>query len=119
MTVYYILFIILSFFAYKEINQTKPLNLNSFVLLLIIFSAFIGLRSEVGCDWTGYQDLFNRVMCTKSGICQEFNNTFEYLKFKEIGFSSLNLIIKEIGGNFYHLNFILSILFIFPILSFC
>tara|TARA_Y100000746_G_scaffold133976_1_gene114696 strand:+ start:1 stop:906 length:906 start_codon:yes stop_codon:yes gene_type:complete len=58
-------------------------------------------------------------MCTKSRICQEFNNTFEYLKFKEIGFSSLNLIIKEIGGNFYHLNFILSILFIFPILSFC
>ena len=126
MFVYYSVFIILYIFALKELNHHKKLNNKISLFLILFFSIFIGLRNEIGCDWTGYEDLFNRVMCSETGlnlmnssgrICAEFPNIIEYIKFKEIGFSSLNFIIGEIGGSFYHLNFLLSLLFIVPLIK--
>ena len=123
MIIYYLIFLVLSFLAYREISNPKSFNSYSIVFLVILFSVFIGLRNEIGCDWEGYKNLFNREICTSIQDDLSFKNSclssFEYFKYKEIGFSLVNLIIKTIGGNFYVANYIFSLLFLIPILKFC
>mgnify|MGYP001261689797 CR=1 FL=1 len=122
---YYIIFSILSFLAYKEIHKPEKLNAYSYIFLILLFSIFIGLRNEIGCDWTAYKNIFNLTKCTTSdgtiNLCNKFGiyNTLEYLKFKEIGFSSINLIISKFGGNLYFSNYFFSLLFVIPLLNFC
>ena len=122
MIIYYLIFLVLSFLAYREISNPKSLNNNSIIFLVLLFSVFIGLRNEIGCDWEGYRNLFNREICTSIQDLSGKNScltSFEYFKYKEIGFSLINLIIKSIGGNFYTANYIFSLLFLIPILKFC
>ena len=124
MIIYYLIFFILSSLAYKEIYKPKPLNIYYFIFLTLIFSIFIGLRSEIGCDWEGYKKIFEMTNCIPNignNQCDfnSFNNTFDYLKFKEVGFSSLNFIVKKFGGNYYFLNYIFSLFFVIPLLYFC
>ena len=124
MIVYYLIFSILSLLAYRETYNPKPLNIYSYIFLILLLSVFIGLRKEIGCDWVPYENIFNLTNCTtdKEGadiglkICDKFGvyNSFEYLKFKEIGFSSINLIIKRFGGNYYFSNYFFSLLFVIP-----
>ena len=116
MIIYYFLFFILSYLAYQEINNPKPLNIYHFIILSLILTVFIGLRNEIGCDWDGLKKLFERVNCIKYDDCL---STIEYLKFKEIGYSFVNLFIGKIGGNIYLLNFVLSLFFVLPLLKFC
>ena len=116
MIIYYIIFFILSYLAYKEINNPKPLNIFNFIILSLIFTVFIGLRNEIGCDWGGIKKLFERANCIQNDDCF---STIEYLKFKEIGYSFINLFIRRIGGNIYLLNFVLSLFFVLPLLKFC
>tara|TARA_B100001248_G_scaffold185401_1_gene141457 strand:+ start:399 stop:1499 length:1101 start_codon:yes stop_codon:yes gene_type:complete len=121
--IYYLIFLVLSFLAYREISNPKPLNIYSILFLVLLFSVFIGLRNEIGCDWEGYKNLFNREICTsmQNHLSGQNNclNSFEYLKYKEIGFTIINLIIKSLGGNFYTANYIFSLLFLIPIIQFC
>ena len=124
MITYYFIFAILSFLAFQEINNPKPLKKFSFIYLTLLFSFFIGLRNEIGCDWQGYKTIYDLSDCTfntENDLCTKYNiySIFDYLKFKEIGFSFINFIIYRIGGNFYLANFIFSLLFIIPTLLFC
>ena len=122
---YYIDFLILSFLAYKEIHNPTPLNAYSYIFLILLFSIFIGLRDEIGCDWEAYKNIFNLTKCTAStegiNLCNRFGiySSLEYLKFKEIGFSSINLIINKFGANLYFSNYLFSLLFVIPLLKFC
>ena len=123
MIIYYLIFLVLSLLAYREISNPKPLNIYSILFLVLLFSVFIGLRNEIGCDWEGFKNLFNRRICTSmqnhlSGQNNCLSN-FEYLKYKEIGLTLINLIIKSLGGNFYTANYIFSLLFLIPIIQFC
>ena len=115
MNIYYIIFLILSLFAFREIYNPKPLNIYSFTILSLIFSIFIGLRNEIGCDWYGMKNLFEKSLTPLNTSL----TVIEYLKFKEIGYTSLSLIIKYIGGNIYILNFVFSLFFVLPFLKFC
>ncbi len=125
MIIYFLIFSILSYLAYEEIHNPKPLDLKSYIFLILLFSVFIGLKKEIGCDWVAYKDIFNLSNCaTNTGdidLCNKFkiSSTYEYLNFKEIGFSSINLIINKLGGNLYISNYFFSLLFIIPILNFC
>ena len=124
MIIYYLIFFLLSLFAYQEIYKPKPLNLFSFIFLAIGLSLFIGLRNEIGCDWEGYKKIFELTNCIPNlGNNQcDFNsigNTFDYLTFKEVGFSSLNFIVKKFGGNYYYVKYISSLFFVIPLLYFC
>ena len=124
MITYYFIFFVLSLLTYKEISNPKPLNIYYFILLTLIFSIFIGLRYEIGCDWEGYKKIFELTNCIPNmgnNQCDfnSLNNTFDYLKFKELGFSSLNFIVKRFGGNYYYLKYISSLFFVIPVLYFC
>ena len=70
---YYIIFSILSFLAYKEIHKPKQLNAYSYIFLILLFSIFIGLRNEIGCDWDGYFENFSSVViksvCVLGATC--------------------------------------------------
>ena len=116
MFIYYLIFFILSYLAYQEINSPKPLYNYSFVILSLIFIVFIGLRNEIGCDWYGIKRLFDRAICTEGDNCL---TSIEYLKYKEIGYSFFNLFIKRIGGNIYLLNLFFSLFFVLPLIKFC
>ena len=61
MIIYYIIFLILSLLAYREIYNPKPLNIYSFTILSLIFSVFIGLRNEIGCDWYGMKKIYLKI----------------------------------------------------------
>ena len=124
MIVYYLIFIVISLFCYQEIYNPKPLNIFSFVFLTILFSLFIGFRNEIGCDWEGYKKIFELTNCIPNignNQCDfnSINNFFDYIKFKEIGYTSLNYIVKKFGGNFYTLQYICSLFFVIPFLYFC
>ena len=124
MIIYYIIFFILSLLAYQEIYSPKPLNIYSYIFLTIGFSIFIGLRNEIGCDWLGYKRVFDLTNCIPNlgnDQCSwpAINSTIDYLKFKEVGFSLLNLVVKKLGGNFYIANYVAALFFILPLLSFC
>ena len=116
MLIYYLIFLILSIFAYREIHNPKPLNIYYFAFFIILFSIYIGLRNEIGCDWEGLKQFFYRDICNSSKNCL---STIEYLKYKEIGFTSINLLIRNLGGNFYISNYILSLFFVIPLIQFC
>ncbi len=113
MFIYYLIFLILSIFAYREVNDPKPLNIYYLIFFIILFSIFIGLRHEIGCDWSAYRKVFDGDFCGSGVNCL---STIEYLKFKEIGFSSINYLVRYFGGNFSTANFILSLLFVIPLL---
>ena len=123
MIIYYLIFLVLSFLAYREISNPKPLNIYSILCLVLLFSVFIGLRNEIGCDWEGFKNLFNREICTSmQNYLSRKNNclsNYEYLTIKEIGYSLINVIIKGLGGNFYTANYIFSLFFLIPIIKFC
>ena len=131
MIIYYLIFITISLLAYKEIYKPKPLNIYSFIFLTILLSIFIGLRNEIGCDWAGYKKIFmqtncvpnigNKNLCDTSFILRtnDFGSIIDYLRFKEVGYSLVNLLTRSIGGNFYLANYFSSLLFILPLLYFC
>ncbi len=116
MIIYYFIFLFLTFLAWREIYNPQKLSIYNYIFLTIFFSFFIGLRYKIGCDWAGYYDLFYREDPNR-GLAEL--STLDYLNYKEIGFTSLNFLINRIGGNFYHLNLIFSLLFILPLLKFC
>ena len=116
MFIYYLILIFLSLLSFQEIYKPKPLNLFSFIFLAIFFSLFIGLRNEIGCDWEGYKKIFELTNCIPNignNQCDinSISNTFDYLRFKEVGFSSLNFIVKKFGGNYYYVKYISSLFF--------
>ena len=115
MVIYYLIFLILSLLSFNEIYNPKPINIYSFIILSLIFSVFIGLRNEIGCDWYGMKNLFEKSLTPLNSSL----TVIEYLKFKEIGYTFLSLIIKNIGGNIYLLNFVFSLFFVLPFLKFC
>ena len=61
MIFYYLLYF---FLAFKSIEETQAFNTfkkDTQNLLIIFFSLFIGLRNEVGCDWSQYLFIFDEI----------------------------------------------------------
>ena len=119
MLIYFIIFAILSFTAFRESNNPKPLSIYSFIFLTILFTFFIGLRYEIGCDWESFKWFFDFSNCTYDNSCSISPGAIQKVKSQGIGYRLLTLIIKTFGGSFYSLNFVSALLFVIPLLKFC
>ena len=124
MNAYYIPLFVLSTLTYLEnTNRLEKVIKNKlfYSLLALLFIIFIGLRSEVGCDWQRYKEMFDKFASM---------NFFDLLKFnyvegphrsnnshilQEMG----HVIITSLAGNIYILNLIYSIIFVLPLFYYC
>jgi hypothetical protein len=74
-------------------------------LLAIVSAAlfvFVGFRWEVGCDWTGYLNIFE---LSRGGTIEET------LSSREPGFALLNAFIHALELDYYYVNVAASLLF--------
>jgi len=117
--IYYTIFALLSFTAFRESNNPKPLTIYQFIFLTILFSIFIGFRYEIGCDWEEFKRLFDFSICSYNDSCSLTLGQIQSIKSQGIGYRLLTLIIKTFGGGFYSLNFVSSLFFVIPLLKFC
>jgi len=119
MTAYLLPFFLLSFLTVLEdLNRLKGLLKNKFFYYFIALSfiLFIGLRSEIGCDWLRYEQMFEK-LSSKSFLDILINNFV----------SGPNNVIKEFGHilitlfsrNIYVLNLIYAIIFVAPLFYYC
>jgi len=71
---------------------------HNFTLLAIVSLAlfvFVGFRWEVGCDWTGYLNIFD---IARRGSVEES------LSDREPGFALLNQLIHSLSLDFFYVN---------------
>lgn len=81
----------------------------SWWLILISFSLFVGLRSEIGADWSAYLQIFSDIQSL---------SFWDSLTIGDPGYSALNWSIGQLGGNIYFLNVICAFIVISGIVSF-
>jgi len=119
MIAYLLPFFILSFLTvFEDLNRLTSLLKNKYFysFIALFFILFIGLRSEIGCDWLRYEQMFEK-LSSKSFLNILINNFV----------SGPNHVIKELGHilitlfsrNIYVLNSIYALLFVAPLFYFC
>ena len=106
MTAYLLPFFLLSFLSVLEdLNRLKGLLKNKFFYYFIALSfiLFIGLRSEIGCDWLRYKEMSDELSSTNfyDILINNFVSGPNYI-IKELG----HIIITILSGNIYVLNLI-------------
>ena len=109
--------LILSALALWEENRYKKsflLHRNIYLLTCILLTFFIGLRTEIGCDWNQYVINFE-VLSSKSWLEILKNN---HTSFNDIGYGLINKVIAY-KFNFEILVFIFSIFFSLPLFILC
>ena len=117
MIIYSIPLIILSFLTYLE-NKKNKINLLQknifFIFICFLLTIFIGLRTEIGCDWNQYVISFDE-LASKSWWTLLKN---DHKSFNDIGY---NIISKALSYNFNFktLVFIFSIFFSAPLFILC
>ena len=119
MITYLLPFLLLSLLTVLEdLNRLKSLLKNKYFYFFIalFFILFIGLRSEIGCDWLSYEQKFDE-LSSKSFLNILINNFV----------SGPNNVIKELGHilitlfsrNIYILNLIYALIFVAPLFYCC
>ena len=120
MIFYFIPFIFLAVLSgIESVQKFDYLVKNKYLysLIALFFIIFIGLRYEIGCDWTEYQKMFekygplNIIEIIKRSLFEKHI----YGIYQEFG----HLLITKISKNIYILNLIYSILFSLPLFYFC
>ncbi len=117
MILYFIPFIFLYLLSEGEKFNlfAKVLNNRYFYYLLsVFFIIFIGLRSEIGCDWDAYITLYTKYSSQDFGEILT-TNLSSIFKLDEFG----SILITKLSNNIYIFNFIYSILFVIPLFYFC
>ena len=119
MKAYLLPFFILSILAVLEdSNRLKNLLKNKFFYFFIdiFFIIFIGLRSEIGCDWLRYKEMIDELSSTNFSdiLINNFVSGPNYV-IKELG----HVIITLVSGNIYILNLIYALIFVAPLFYFC
>ena len=119
MITYLLPFLLLSLLTVLEdLNRLKSLLKNKYFycFIALFFILFIGLRSEIGCDWLSYEQKFDE-LSSKSFLNILINNFV----------SGPNNVIKELGHilitlfsrNIYILNLIYALIFVAPLFYCC
>ena len=119
MQAYLLPFFILSILSLLEdLNRLKSLLKNKYVyyLIALFFILFIGLRSEIGCDWSSYKKMFDELSSTNllDILINNFVSGPNYI-IKELG----HVFITLISDNIYVLNLIYALIFVAPLFYFC
>ena len=93
----------------------KVLNNKYFYYLIsLFFIIFIGLRSEIGCDWNAYITLYKKYSSQDFGeILRKNLSSIIYLE----NFGSI--LITKLSNNIYIFNTLYSVLFVIPLFYFC
>ena len=119
MKAYFLPFFILSLLTILEdANRLKSLLNNKYFysFIALFFILFIGLRSEIGCDWLRYKQMFDELSSTNflNILINNFVSGPNYV-IKELG----HVFITLISGNIYVLNLIYSLIFVVPLFYYC
>ncbi len=117
MILYFIPFIFLYLLSESENFNlfNKVLNNKYFYYLLsIFFILFIGLRSEIGCDWDAYINFYEKYSSQDFGEILK-SNFDSILNLDNFGI----ILITKLSNNIYIFNTVYSILFVIPLFYFC
>ncbi|MCI3279816.1 EpsG family protein [Synechococcus sp. PCC 6717] len=102
---YFLVFALTSFPIIIEVPQWYK------VFLFCVYVLFIGLRFEVGADWTGYLYIFESV---------KFTPWFGYEAiFSDLGYYWINKIAIALNQDIYFVNFCVAIIFVSCLFNFC
>ncbi len=96
-TVYILLCLLVPFGRIRNRKNTLLLAAASIVLFV-----FVGYRWEVGCDWTGYLNIFQITKQQSVG---------EILSSREPGFLLLNIFAHYLDLDYYYINVVGALLF--------
>jgi hypothetical protein len=109
MIFYYLLYF---FLAFKSIEETQAFNTfkkQTQNLLIIFFSLFIGLRNEVGCDWSQYLFIFDEV---RDGSIANWLDM-------EPAYFFLNSIFSGFDFGIFLVNTVCALIFSYCVIKFC
>jgi hypothetical protein len=113
MNFYFLPFIFLTLLTSLESSKKfEYLIKNKFLysLIALILIIFIGLRHEIGCDWSKYQGMFEWFNSFSLAEIIE-RNLFQPQKFQELG----HIFLTNISKNIYILNLIYASIFVIPL----
>ena len=105
---YYLLYF---FLAFKSIEETQAFNTfkkQTQNLLIIFFSLFIGLRNEVGCDWSQYLFIFDQI---RYGSIDWYT--------LEPAYFFINSIFSPFEFGIYLVNAVCALIFSYCLIKFC
>ena len=111
MAIYFIIFLILSFFAlFKNILKFDDFFLDfTWYFLIIFLIIFIGFRFDTGGDWGRFESVY---------ITHSFALNDIFKSGHDFGYELLSLIFKKMNLNFSFVTLILSTILILSISSF-
>ncbi len=109
MIFYYLLFIFLAFKSIEETQASNTFKKQTQNLLIIFFTLFIGLRNEIGCDWSQYLFIFDEI---RDGYIQ---NWFDV----EPAYFLINSIFSRFEFGIYFVNAICAFIFSYCLVKFC
>ena len=121
MWIYWIFYIILSFFVMSKMRPVYTFdepssrvprgNFFFFLILFFLIFLFVGLRHEVGPDWNNY--LRNMEYVRGISLIQLVS------LFNDPGYGLLNWVGVNSGGGIYFVNSFSAALFCFGVLTYC
>ncbi len=97
------------FLSIKSIGGSQRISSISYILLILIFSFFIGFRHEIGVDWDQYLAIIDRYK--DAPFSQIFNNV-------EPGYIFLSWLGSNFKNGIYFVNVICAILFSAGLISY-
>ena len=107
---YWLVFFLLATFAFVESRRISTNNgyLNSsfnplWWFFVIFLSIFIGLRHQVGGDWSSYEVYFDLLSY------KDLDEIFDVRH--DMGYAGLNWFVSKIGYDIYLVNFICALIF--------
>ncbi|MEM4523340.1 MAG: EpsG family protein [Nitrososphaeria archaeon] len=109
--VIYVLILNIWLLAYNY-KPSKELNIFIKVIVFTLLLIFIGLRHEVGGDWTSYLFWYRMVESGKLRI------SFESFITRDIGYDITNLISSKLNFGIYGVNTLCGAIFLFGLFYF-
>ena len=106
MIAYFLIFLLCSFGFY--LDDLKSKYSNSFFVLLFLYLLFlIGLRFEVGGDWSSYAFYYERAQTV---------NFRYYISLNEFSYAVINYLSSLVSGGILLVNIICASIFISPLI---
>tara|TARA_Y100000589_G_scaffold105472_1_gene99932 strand:- start:3204 stop:4268 length:1065 start_codon:yes stop_codon:yes gene_type:complete len=107
---YYLVYLFLALKSLDETSLRNTFKNASQKTLILFFSIFIGLRTEVGCDWEQYIKLFDTIRRTSGTI---------FIPRLEPTYFFLNFIFMQWEYGYYFINLVCGIIFSYCLIKFC
>lgn len=108
MTLFWLAYVLPVFFSLSSVHRRHSSLI--WMIILISFVIFSGLRHEVGGDWNTYLYHYNEA---------QFNSFWRYLSRMDMGYMIINWISFKMDGGIYLVNTISSLLFSICLIVFC